>query len=136
MPRETHANVLAKHFMEVSDKVLSSRGRLVAGCCHSFWVPEVSPKVDFTVDCSEKLKTSFGYETYPAKWKRPNQELTVLLPFFGEINTYFTCNLEIDVKDFAFFAHDGRMSSEPSANSRHGWSSATSTRRQKHARQP
>jgi hypothetical protein len=39
----------------------------------------------------------------PAKWKRPNLELTVLLPFLGKINTYFPCNLKIDVKDFAFF---------------------------------
>ena len=25
--------------------------------------------VDFNFDCSQKLKSSFGYETYPAKWK-------------------------------------------------------------------
>src|SRR5579871_5110392 len=70
--------------------------------------------IDFTFDCSEKLKTSFGYETYPAKWKKPNQELTVLLPVFGKTNAYFTCNLKTDIKDFAYFAHDGKMGSEPS----------------------
>lgn len=71
--------------------------------------------IDFNFDCSEKLKASFGYETYPAKWKKPNQELTVLLPVFGKTNTYFTCNFKTDIKDFAYFAHDGKMSSEPSA---------------------
>lgn len=71
--------------------------------------------VDFTFDCSEKLKASFGYETYPAKWKKPNQELIVLLPVFGKTNAYFTCNLKTDVKDFTYFTRDGRMSSEPSA---------------------
>jgi hypothetical protein len=71
--------------------------------------------IDFTFDCSEKLKPSFGYETYPAKWKKPNQELTVLLPVFGKANTFFTCNIKTDVKDFAYTAHDGKMSSEPPA---------------------
>lgn len=69
--------------------------------------------VDFTFDCSEKLKASFGFETYPAKWKKPGQELTVLLPVFGKSNAYFTCNLKTDVKDFAYAAHDGKMTSEP-----------------------
>ena len=69
--------------------------------------------VDFTFDCSEKLRASFGYETYPAKWKKPGQELTVLLPVFGRANAYFTCNLKTDVKDFAYAAHDGKIRSEP-----------------------
>ncbi len=71
--------------------------------------------LDFSFDCSEKLKPSFGFETYPAKWKKPNQELTVLLPVFGKANTYFTCTLKTAVKDYAYMTHDGRMSSEPAA---------------------
>jgi hypothetical protein len=71
--------------------------------------------VDFSFDCSEKLRASFGYETYPAKWKKPNQELVVLLPVFGKTNSYFTCNLKTDVKDFAYAARNGRMDSEPTA---------------------
>jgi hypothetical protein len=72
--------------------------------------------VDFTFDCSEKLKASFGFETYPAKWKKPNQELTVLLPVFGKTGAYFTCNLKTDVKDFAYANHNGKMVSEPIAD--------------------
>jgi len=72
--------------------------------------------VDFSFDCSEKLRASFGYETYPAKWKKPDQELIVLLPVFGKSNTYFTCNFKTDVKNFAYASHDGRMSSEPVAD--------------------
>src|SRR5471032_1912808 len=40
--------------------------------------------VDFTFDCDDKLRASFGYETYPAKWKKPGQELIVLMPIFGK----------------------------------------------------
>src|ERR1700733_15038207 len=47
--------------------------------------------IEFTFDCDQKLKASFGYETYPAKWKKPGQSLTVLLPVFGKNNAYFTC---------------------------------------------
>ena len=72
--------------------------------------------VDFTFDCSEKLKASFGFETYPAKWKKPNQELTVLLPVFGKTGAYFTCNLKTDVKDFAYAMRNGQMISEPVAD--------------------
>ncbi len=71
--------------------------------------------VDFSFDCSEKLKDSFGYETYPAKWKKPGKELQVLLPKFGETGKYFTCSLKTDVKDFAYAQHNGTMRSEPVA---------------------
>ncbi len=69
--------------------------------------------VDFNFDCSKKIKASFGYETYPAKWKKPGKQLTVLFPEFGKAGSYFTCNIDTDVKDFAYTAHDGRMASEP-----------------------
>jgi hypothetical protein len=72
--------------------------------------------VDFNFDCSEKLKSSFSFETYPAKWKKQDRELVVLLPVFGRSNTYFTCNIKTDVKDFAYASHDGRLSSEPVAD--------------------
>jgi hypothetical protein len=71
--------------------------------------------IDFSYDCTEKLKASFGYETYPAKWKKPGQELVVLMPVFGKTNSFFTCNLKTDVKDFAYAASNGRMMSEPVA---------------------
>jgi hypothetical protein len=71
--------------------------------------------IDFTFDCPEKIKASFGYETYPAKWKKPNQELVVLMPVFGKSNAYFTCNIKTAIKDYAYTVHDGRVSSESSA---------------------
>ncbi len=71
--------------------------------------------VDFSYQCSEQFRPSFGFETYPAKWKKPNQELVVLFPVFGKANTYFTCNLKTNVKDYAYFVHNGRLDSEPAA---------------------
>lgn len=71
--------------------------------------------VDFSFECPEKLRASFGFETYPAKWKKLGQELIILLPVFGKSNAYYTCNLKTQVKDYAYFTHDGKMGSEPIA---------------------
>ena len=65
--------------------------------------------VDFTFDCDQKLKASFGYETYPAKWKKQDRELTVLMPVFGKAGSFWTCTLKTDVKDYAYLAHDGKL---------------------------
>src|SRR5579875_564018 len=69
--------------------------------------------VDFSFACSDNLRPSFGYTTYPARWKKPGRELEVLLPVFGKTGSFWICDLHTDVKDFAYFAHDGRMGSEP-----------------------
>jgi hypothetical protein len=68
--------------------------------------------VDFSYECQDKLRSSFGYETYPAKWKKPGRELTVLFPKFGQTGAYWTCNLKTDVKDFAYTRHNSGMGSE------------------------
>jgi hypothetical protein len=72
--------------------------------------------VDFSFDCGQKLRVSFGYETYPARWKKPNQEITVLLPIFGKSNSYFTCDLKTAIKDTVYARRaNGSMGEEPSA---------------------
>jgi hypothetical protein len=68
--------------------------------------------VDFNFACDQKLKSSFGYETYPARWKKPGRELTVLLPVFGKSNTYFTCTINTDVKPYAYARAEGKLISE------------------------
>ncbi len=65
--------------------------------------------VDFSFDCSANMKGNLAYETYPAKWKRPNQELIVLLPVFGKANSFFTCNVKSALKDEVYVVHEGRM---------------------------
>jgi len=69
--------------------------------------------IDFNYACSEKLKASFGYETYLAKWKKPGKELTLLLPVMGKANTYNTCDLNVALRDAVYVRHSGRMSEEP-----------------------
>jgi hypothetical protein len=72
-----------------------------------------SPKgIDFQFACDSKLQTSSGFETFPAKWKKPGQELVILQPQFGK-NGYDTCTLKVMVKDFVYVAHNGNLTSEP-----------------------
>ena len=71
--------------------------------------------VDFSFDCDKKVKPSFGFETYPAKWKKQGERLIVLLPVFGEANAYFSCTLHTQVREFAYFMRNGKLASEPPA---------------------
>ena len=70
---------------------------------------------DISFVCSEKVKPSFGFETYPAKWRKKGQELVVLFPVLGKSSSYFTCTLKTQLKDYAYFLHEGRLDSEPTA---------------------
>jgi hypothetical protein len=69
--------------------------------------------VDFNYDCGEQVRVSFGYETYPARWKKPGKELVVLMPVFGKSGQFFTCDFNTDVKDFAYAQSKGVLNSEP-----------------------
>jgi hypothetical protein len=68
--------------------------------------------VDFQFECDEKLQTSSGFETFPARWKKPGQELVILQPQFGK-SGYNTCRLKVMVKDFVYVARNGNLSTEP-----------------------
>jgi hypothetical protein len=69
--------------------------------------------VDFEFDCSERLQTSSGFETFPAKWKKPKKELIVLMPEFGKEGSYSTCKFKVQMKDFAYYVHNGVLGTEP-----------------------
>jgi hypothetical protein len=71
--------------------------------------------LDFQYECDHKLQTSSGFETFPAKWKKPGAELVVLLPEFGKPGSYDTCKFKVMVKDFTYFMRNGQLGSEPSA---------------------
>jgi hypothetical protein len=71
--------------------------------------------VDFSYECGEKVRASFGYETYPARWKKPGRELAVLMPVFGQSGKFFTCDFKTDVKDFTYAQSKDGLRSEPVA---------------------
>ena len=70
--------------------------------------------IDFQFECETRLQTSSGYETFPAKWKKPGQELVILQPQFGK-SGYDSCHLKVMVKDFAYVSRSGNLTTEPAS---------------------
>lgn len=69
--------------------------------------------IDFQFECDQKLQASSGFETFPAKWKKPGQELVILQPQFGK-SGYDTCRMKVMMKDFVYVTRNGNLVSEPS----------------------
>ncbi len=72
--------------------------------------------LDFNYQCGYKIRASFGYETYPARWKKPGRQLVVLLPIFGQSGKYFTCDFNTDMKDFAYAPGNDGLRADPVAD--------------------
>jgi len=70
---------------------------------------------DYGYRCSERLRNSAGFETYPARWKKQDQTLEILLPKLGNSSATVSCDLKVDMKDFAYYRRDGSLETEPPA---------------------
>ena len=70
---------------------------------------------DFSYRCMERLRVSPGFETYPARWKKPNQTLEILLPVFGKPGAMEACEMKVDMKEMAYTRHNGGLDEEPAA---------------------
>jgi hypothetical protein len=64
---------------------------------------------DFHYECDDRLMNSSGFDTYPARWKKPGVELELLLEATGH-----TCKLHVAMKEgVVYHSHDGRFGEEP-----------------------
>jgi hypothetical protein len=71
---------------------------------------------DFGYRCEDRLRSSPGYETYYARWKKPGRTLEILLPVFGKPNADESCELKVVMKDgFAYRRRNGSVIEVPSA---------------------
>ncbi|HZP03890.1 MAG TPA: hypothetical protein VFB43_03240 [Terracidiphilus sp.] len=69
---------------------------------------------DFGYRCGERLRNSVGYETYVARWKKPGRQLEILMPVLGgKPGQMDSCDLEVTMKDGAYFMHNGSLNEEP-----------------------
>ena len=72
---------------------------------------------DFHYECEERLMDSEGFDTLPARWKKPNLELEVLLPVSGK-----TCKFHVAMKEgLADHAPNGRFAGEMPAAGFKAW---------------
>ena len=71
---------------------------------------------DFSYRCGERLRSSAGFETYPARWKKPDKALEILLPQFGKPGAFDACELKVLMKaDTVYHRHNGLLGEEPAA---------------------
>jgi hypothetical protein len=71
---------------------------------------------DFSYRCGERLRTSAGFETYPARWKKQDKTLEILLPQFGKPGAFDACELKVLMKtDTVYHRHGGLLGEEPAA---------------------
>jgi hypothetical protein len=70
---------------------------------------------DYGFRCADRVRLSDGYETYPARWKKPGRELEVLQPVMGKPGETWSCTLKVEMKDSVFVRHNGMVGTEPAA---------------------
>lgn len=73
---------------------------------------------DFAYRCDVHLMDSPGFETFPARWRKKDSTLQILLPEMGKPGSSRTCDLKVEMKPgLAYFRQPGiGLATEPSEN--------------------
>ena len=97
----------SKHPSEISDYVAGSgqADLFEGGEPHAF---------QFTFSCAAAMTASAGYITFPARWKKPDKTLEILLPQRGKLDSLEPCDLQVElVPNLAYFWKDGALAAGP-----------------------
>ena len=71
---------------------------------------------DYTFNCSELFRASMGWETYPARWRKKDGELEMLVPVAGNPGESKACTLKVVMKkDAAYYKRDRELNEEPAS---------------------
>lgn len=71
---------------------------------------------EFSYSCMDSLKTSGGYATFPARWKKKEKTLEVLLPEVGKPWNNVSCDLRVEMRPgLAFYLRNESMAEESAA---------------------
>jgi hypothetical protein len=68
---------------------------------------------DYGFRCGDRVQPSPGWETYPARWKKPDRELEILEPAMGKPGSWNTCTLKVEMKPMVYVRHNGLVDEEP-----------------------
>jgi len=70
---------------------------------------------DYTFDCNPRPIRSVGDEFYPARWKKPEQTITILESTIGNENSMHDCDLKVSLHDFVYVRENGDLKTVPVA---------------------
>ena len=68
---------------------------------------------DYMFNCSELFRSSMGFETYPARWRKHDAELEILTPVMGKAGVQSECTLKVAMKEAAYYKLNGKLNEEP-----------------------
>jgi hypothetical protein len=70
----------------------------------------------FTFSCTDPMRASGSYETFPARWKKKGKTIEILLPQAGKPWNLGACELHAEMRSgLAFYWSDEEVKEEPSA---------------------
>jgi len=70
---------------------------------------------DYGFRCDDRLMVSPGYETYPARWRKPRREIDILEPIMGKPGAARICTLKVDMKEMVYVRHNGLVDQQSPA---------------------
>jgi hypothetical protein len=70
---------------------------------------------EFTFRCSDRLRASVGFETFPAKWSKAGLELDMLTPVIGKPGSFNSCRMKVELKDSVFIFRNRQLMAVPIA---------------------
>jgi hypothetical protein len=71
---------------------------------------------EFSYSCMDSLRSSGGYGTYPARWKKPGKTLEILLPEAGKPWNNVSCGLHTAMRPgLVFCLHNDALAEEAAA---------------------
>jgi hypothetical protein len=76
---------------------------------------------EFNYSCTEPMKASGGYGTYPARWKKREKTLEILLPRVGKPWELQTCDLNAELISGLVFVWNNDKVAEESAAAFRDW---------------
>jgi hypothetical protein len=72
---------------------------------------------DFNYNCGQPLTPQNGYETFPARWKKQDRVLEIMMPKMGaKPDDMNSCELKVAMKpDTVYIRRNGAVAEEPAA---------------------
>ena len=72
---------------------------------------------EFNYSCGQPITPQTAYETFPARWKKQDRVLEILMPVMGgKADEMNSCELKVSMKqDTAYIRHNGEIEEEPAA---------------------
>lgn len=67
---------------------------------------------DYDAECGEMFMVTHGDEVYAARWKKPNEQIEMLISRMGT-GKFSKCTLKVDLKQYVYVVERGAIVTKP-----------------------